>query len=854
MKTTLRLLTVLLLTASARAQDGPTFERHIRPILKAHCFHCHGEDGEKKGDVDLRLVHLMRASGAVSQSGHDSELLKQIKSGDMPKDGKPLPDHDIALIERWLAAGAPTIRPESDTVPAHFISEEERNHWSFQAVVSPPVPDNGEKHPLDALVKQKLAGQGLDFAPEADRVTLIRRAALDLIGLPPSPEEAGQFINDPSPEAWEKALDRLLASPHYGERWGRHWLDVAGYADSNGGGKDSVREHAWHFRDYVVRALNADKPWDVFIQEQLAGDELARLHQTNAGEVLQDTAQWDRVTATGFLRMAPDATADEPPDPVVAREAVVSETIKVVSTSLLGMTVGCAQCHDHRFDPVSHTDYYRLRAVFEPFLNPSDWRAPDSRLFEAYTAQERAENEAVEQKAQAVDKRRTDLIDREYEKYLEVRMKDLPEDIKPAVRDAWHAAADKRTPEQNALLKKHECEFEKADHLRFLDNRSKEEEERSAMVKEAKAIRETKISRLLMAATEVRDLVPATHRYYRGDHRQPKEQVPPGDLVLFSDAPAIPPADPDQYSTGRRLAYAKWLTSGRHPLVARVLVNRFWSHHFGKGLVTQMGDFGMRTARPVQGDLLDWLSAQFTSGGWSLKQWHRMVMTSRTYRQASRNPAAEAKDAENIYLARMPLRRLEAEAVRDALLAVAGNLKTELGGRPLVVARRPEGGIVLGKEVTNDNNDVVKEVISLGENANRRSLYVQNRRKFPLSVLQTFDMPYMVPNCSQRAVTTVAPQSLMMLNDTFVVEQSQVMSRLLFSRHADDHPAAILALWRKALIVSPDESELTDARAFLDAEIIRQREKGATPQESTERAYAALSQVLFASNRFLYTP
>ena len=849
----IRLIFVSLLVAGAAAA-APTFENDIRPILKAHCFHCHGEDGEMEGDVDLRQRRLMLKTGAIE--GDDftkSALLDVLQSGDMPKKAKPLATQEIALIEQWLKAGAPTLRPEPDKVPEHTITEVERDHWAFQQVRKPAVPQNGEGHPLDALVRARLAEQGLDFAPKADRTTRLRRAALDLLGLPPTPEEVRAFVEDKEPEAWSRALDRLLASPHYGEHWGRHWLDVAGYADSNGSGKDSIRENAWNYRDYVVKSVNADKPWDVFITEQLAGDELARFTHERADEVLRDPAQWDRLAATGFLRMVPDGTGDDPADPTVAREVVIAENLRVVGSALLGLTVGCAQCHDHRFDPISHVDYHRLRALIEPVFNKDDWRKPKDREYAAYTPQESAANEVIEASANAVDKTRTELIDREYSKYLEERMESVPESEKPAVRAAWQTDPEQRTDAQKALLKQHDCDFKKADHLRFLAGREEPEKERSALVKEAKRIRDTKFTRVLMAATEVRDAVPVTHRFHRGDFRQPKEAVAPGEMAIFENAPAVSPADPDQYSTGRRLAYARWLTSGRHPMVARVLVNRFWSHHFGRGLVENLADFGMRTPRPVQADLLDWLAADFVENGWQLKAWHKRVMLSRTYQQGSRNPAAEARDGDNVFLARTALKRLGAETVRDSLLAVAGNLRPAIGGKPLRVARRPEGGVVLGKEVTNDNNDVVKEVLALGDEAFRRSLYVQARRSLPLSVLQTFDMPQMAPNCAQRAVTTVAPQSLMMLNDSFVIDQSRVLATRLLAQQSD--PAAqIHALWQSTYQAPPSDVELAAATAFLADEIPRQREKGADETESRTRSFAALCQAVFASNRFLYAP
>jgi cytochrome c553 len=841
---------------AAAADELPlTFERHVRPLLKAHCFHCHGEDGTTEADVDLRQVRLMRATGAIDPAQpSESALLTQLRSGAMPKGGKPLPEAEIAVIARWLEQGARTARPEPDVVPTHEITDEERSHWAFQPVVRPDVPDVGEPHPIDAFIGRELRRHALSFADPADRVTLIRRATFDLWGLPPTPDDVAAFANDEAPEAWERLLDKLLASPHYGERWGRHWLDVVGYADSNGGPRDKARPHAWSYRDYVVRSLNDNKPWDRFLLEQLAGDELVRATGETADEVLADPAHWDALAATGFWRMAPDFTGDDPPDDAAAREGVIGDNLKVLGSAVLGLTIGCAQCHDHRFDPIAQTDYYRLRALIEPVFDPADWRNPDQRQHEAYTAAERAANAAIEARATAIDGERQALIDREYDEYLEERMRDLPEETRVEIRRIWHRPQKDRAEAEQALLKQHDCDFEKANHLRFLPDRDAEEARRSQLVKDALAVRETKLTRVLMVAHERRDVVPTTRRYHRGDPRQPKEAILPGELSLFEDAPEIPAADPDQYSTGRRLAYARWLTRGDHPLVARVLVNRFWSHHFREGLVTTLADFGMRTPRPRYGDLLDWLAAEFVASGWDLKAWHRMVMTSRTYRQASRHAAAEAIDADNQLLARQALKRLEAEGVRDALLAVCGNLNPAVGGPPIPVARHPAGGVVLGKELTNDNNNVVHTVVPLGAAAHRRSLYVQSLRNRPLTVLETFDLPMMLPNCNQRAVTTVAPQSLLMLNDGFVIEQSRVLADRLRAEHPADERARLTALWRRAYSTDPTSEEREAGLALVAAERARQRDAAVDAPEAETRAWAALCQVLFASNRFLYIP
>ena len=349
---------------------APTFEADIRPIFRAHCFDCHGATDEKKGGLDLRLVRFQVAGGdsgaAIVPSDPDaSYLLERIRAGEMPPSGEKLSPRDIDTIARWIAAGAKTARPEPESIAAGLgITAEERSWWSFQPIKRPAVSVQATeprvRTQIDALLRASMP-EGLSFSPDADKRSLILRSYFDLVGLPPTPEEVDEFVTDQSPDAYEKLVDRLLASPHYGERWARHWLDAAGYSDSEGGAmQDAVRTWAFKYRDYVIRAFNSDKPFDRFLQEQLAGDELA-------GAISGDLspAQIDLLTATGFLRTAADGTAsgDNTPE---TRNQVVADTLKIVSSSLLGLTVACAQCHDHRYDPIPQTDYFAMRAVFEP--------------------------------------------------------------------------------------------------------------------------------------------------------------------------------------------------------------------------------------------------------------------------------------------------------------------------------------------------------------------------------------------------------------------------------------------------------------------------------------------------------
>jgi mono/diheme cytochrome c family protein len=378
---TLLLAALLVGLAGLRAAESPDYETEIRPILKEHCTHCHGEEEKPKGGVDLRLRRFMDGKtedgDPVLTPGdpEKSALWTLTRDGEMPKKGKKMPEHQLALLAAWIKAGAKIseTEPTGPLPPGVYVSARDRRFWSFQPVMKPTLPrfaDTPELSPIDAFVRAKLKAKELDFAPEANRATLIRRATIDLTGLPPTPTETAAFVADASPDAYAKLLDRLLASTAYGERWARHWLDVAGYADTNGyADADSVRPYAWHYRDYVIRSLNADKPWDRFIQEQLAGDELNAVTSTTVAAAVLDPSKIDALTATAYLRMGPDGTGDTVADLELAKNQSVADTLRIVTTSLTGLTVACAQCHDHRYDPISQVDYFRLRAIFDPALD-----------------------------------------------------------------------------------------------------------------------------------------------------------------------------------------------------------------------------------------------------------------------------------------------------------------------------------------------------------------------------------------------------------------------------------------------------------------------------------------------------
>lgn len=746
------------------ADEHLTFERDVWPIFREHCFDCHGATEELSGQLDLRQVRLMQEggeSGPAITAGRPDEsyLLDRIRGEEMPPGEVKVPAEQIAILERWIAEGARTARPEPDSLPPGLgVSPEERSFWSFQPIHRPQVPAfaaaDRVRTPIDAFLLARLREAGLSsFSDDADRRALIHRASFDLIGLPPTAAEVERFVGDTAPDAYEKLIDRLLASPQYGERWARHWLDVAGYADSEGAAGDPIRPDAWKYRDYVVRAFNADKSFDRFIVEQLAGDELVP-----AADGDPTPERIEALTATGFLRMAPDSTAGRVDDADAARNQVVADTLQIVSSSLLGLSVACAQCHDHRYDPIPHTDYFRLRAVFEPALDWKAWRTVQQRRVSLDTAAEKAmaaklEAEAAEIAAEKATKQAEFIA-----AALETELEKHPEELRDALRAAQQTPAKDRSEEQKKLLGERPSVNITPGNLYQYDPKAaetlKEFDARIAAVRGRKPP-----EKFVRALTEPPGHQPTTFLFHRGDHRQPTDEILPGLLTISApegESTDIAADDPSLPTTGRRLAYARRLTDGTHPLVARVIVNRIWMHHFGRGIVETPSDFGKLGVRPTHPELLDWLADEFMRQDWSVKQMHRLIMLSTAYRQSSlRDSQRDAVDADGRLYSRMPVQRLDAEVLRDRVLAASGTLDESLFGPPVPV-KEGTGGMV---EID-------------GENV-RRSLYLQVRRSQPLAFLTSFDAPVMDVNCERRVSSTVATQALLLMNGEFLLTQSQ---------------------------------------------------------------------------------
>ncbi len=945
----------------AAAEEPITFEKHIRPILKRHCFICHGESGRREGELDVRLRRLIATGGdsgvgLVPHQPAESLLLQRIRDEEMPPGDTKLSAKDITLIERWISAGAPTARQEPESIgDGPFLTQEELSLWSFQPIRRAALPQvkaaGAVRSPVDAFVLSRLEKENLSFSPRADRRTLIRRASFDLLGLPPTPEEIQAFLADAAPNAYERLIDRLLASPHYGEHWGRHWLDVAGYADSEGYTEsDTVRPWAYRYRDYVIRSLNADKPFNLFIQEQLAGDEMA---PPETGDL--SPRKIEQLTATGFLRMAPDGTGSGGIDQDVARNGVVADTIKIVSSSLLGLTVGCAQCHDHRYDPISQVDYYRMRAIFEPAYDWKHWKAPNARRVSLYTEADRAMAKKINAEAAVVDQERAEKAKMYIARTLEEELLKLPEEKRAPLRLAYQTPAKERTDEQKALLKTRPSIaqistgslylYDRERHVRaakldaqrkalektaLAETRKQELEkapealretlrkaaalaankrnpEQTALLNQyagaaatlatlaqfnapaaeqikqyaaqAKALRDSlaavDLKRYSDRAAKIRQAIPRelflrvltetpqhvapTFVFHRGDYEQPKQEVQPGRLAALSQTVAgdISVNNEKLPTTGRRLAFAQQLTDPRHPLAARVIVNRIWLNHFGRGIVASPSDFGLLGQRPTHPQLLDWLAADFVAGGWQVKRLHRLIMTSAVYQQSSRRrPEHDAVDPDNKLYGRMSIRRLEAEIVRDAMLAASGELVFDLYGEPIPVMQDEVGQIVIGRENL-DGERKPGSAVSLNGQDFRRSVYIQVRRSRPLSAMETFDSPTMDPNCESRVVSNVASQALMMMNSKLVLDYSARLAERLQADAGggpENSSARIAQAWELVFGQPANEEERAAAAAFIagQEQVFLSGDKKASAEIAQQRAWASFCQALLSSSRFLY--
>ena len=844
----------------ATAETDVRFETAVRPILKTHCWQCHGEENPVKGGLDARLARWLRQGGdsgpaVVPHKPQESLLIERVATGEMPPGSKTLTPRELATLRQWIEQGAKTLRPEPEGIAREALTPEEEGHWSFQPIVRGTLPELDSAaqptSPIDVFLLKRLEANEMDFSGRAGRETLIRRVSIGLLGLPPTPDQIAMFLADRSPAAFESLVDRMLASPYYGERWARHWLDVVGYADSDGVTKaDSVRAWAFKYRDYVVRALNRNQPWNDFLVEQLAGDELVAPPYRDLTLV-----QARRLIATGYLRMSPDGTDGPVIDQDLARNQTVAEVIKVVTTSLLGLSVGCAQCHPHRYDPISHRDYYRIRALFEPAYDWKAWRGPGGRLISQWSAETRQRAEAIDRAVKKLTAQRDRELDAAADRVVSGRIAKLPKGVQQAARLARVTPPADRTEEQKALIETHA--FLKVDgrSLQEIDGGAKAKvlEKWDPEIAAATAKRPARDQ--LMPLTEMPGHVPATYLFRRGDHKQPAEAIPPGELsVLSPDGFVINFNDPGSVTTGRRLSYARHLTNGQHPLVARVLINRFWMHHFGKGIVATPSEFGLRGDPPSHPELLDWLASEFMASGWDLKHIHRLLLNSTAYGQrAVRTTATESVDPDNRLLGRMSVRRIESEVLRDSLLFVSGRLVDKAYGPSVPVSLDNVGQrVIVSRTQYDPSGRLLRNVASVGGEAYRRTIYIQVRRSLPLGVLVPFDLPGLDPNCAKRTISNNAPQSLQMMNSPFVLEQVDRFAARVRRQAGNDVARQITLAWVMALGRQPMDDELETARVFLEEQttLLKNAQSGGNSSRGT--ALANLCQALVGSNGFLY--
>ncbi len=751
-------------------------------ILEARCLECH-HAAKIKGGLDLTTREALLKGGETGPALVPGEPEKsrlwrvsaRLEEPYMPHKRERLAEPEVREIARWIRAGASYGRPLKPPAPAgkkeFAITEADRRHWAFQPLrrPEPPAVRNASwaRSPVDRFVLARLEAAGIAPAPTASRETLLRRVTFDLTGLPPTPEEIEAFVRGGD---WEQVVDRLLASPRYGERWGRHWLDLARYAETDGFEHDAVRPHAWRYRDYVIRSFNADKPFDRFVKEQLAGDEL-----------------WpddpDALVATGFALLGPDMVDSS--DQVQRRLNTLSDMTDVTSSVFLGLTLGCARCHDHKFEPLAQRDYYRLLAFFNSAAFKTERPVP--------TPEERAAYAKDLDAWRALPQLR-ELAELEGPVRERLRGKKLAK-LNDEMRAAVATPAEQRTTEQANLALETEpllevAEKEIADALPPADRAR-----RKALLDEAKKL--PKPPQLPKAMSLAAGKPAKTFLLYRGEASMPREEVDAGFPEVLGGA-----AGP-----GGRATLAAWIASRENPLTARVIVNRVWQHHFGRGLVPSPSEFGPRGRAPTHPELLDWLAREFVDRGWSLKALHRLLLTSSAYLVSTSGKG----DPENLLFGRRNRIRLEGEAIRDSLLFVSGRLNEQRGG-PGVFPPVPSD-VLKGSRGWTVSADPADHA--------RRSIYIFARRNLRFPFLEVFDAPDSNLSTAERGRSTTAPQSLTLLNAPEVVEAAVALAALV-EREAEGMDARVSRVYLRVLGRRPADRELELARAFLGSSPLRE--------------------------------
>lgn len=772
------------------ADDVALFETQIKPLLQAKCYKCHG-DGKQKGGLSLASRAGLLRGGDLGPAVDldeldDSQLMRALRYEDveMPPDGR-LSDDQIELFAKWISKGIPwtpsddgsdleEIASSTDAEPA--ISDEDRNYWAYRPVVRPALPAVSNPswlvNEIDAFILARLDDAALAPAPAAGRRTLIRRLSYDLTGLPPTESEVSRFLADDRPDAYERLVDRILNSPHYGEKWGRHWLDVVHYAETNGYERDGPKPNVWRYRDYVIDAFNEDKPYDAFILEQLAGDEI-------------DDATAEQWIATGVQRLG--LWDDEPADPVQAYYDSLDDVVSTTCQIYLGMSVGCARCHDHKIDPIPQSDYYRLMAFFNNTYKDIREDVYEKTKF-TYLTQTTIASEAEKRAHRELEKAHRQQLDR-----LRAQVKVYEDEVYESFSNPEKEdAADDRT--RREMIRKKAADVlghrELAEYRRLKKEFDRQEQNRIPQLARALTVRENGGE------------APPMHIHIRGSAHAKGKEVRPGFPSVLTDVDPDAPPRPGKASSGRRTLLAQWIASRQNPLTARVMVNRLWQHHFGRGIVSTSNDFGRFGQQPTHPALLDWLAAEFMENDWQIKAMQRRIVTSSAYRMAYyESEIGHAKDPENRLFWRFDMRRLTAEEVRDSVLLLTGRFNEKMGG-PSVYTEIP-------KELLHGASrpDHAWGTSPPSERV-RRSIYVHIKRSVVEPVLGTFDIADTDASCPVRFVTTVSTQALTSLNGEFFNREAAVMADRVRHEAGSNVADQVAYGLHLALHRPPSESEI----------------------------------------------
>lgn len=739
---------------------------------------------------------------------------------------------------------------ESEIRRSDEVTAMDRDFWSFTKPVRPAIPEVKDparaRTAIDYFIQAKLEEEGLSFHEDADSRTLARRVTYNLTGLPPEPEAVEAFANGHDSAAYDQLVDRLLASPRYGERWGRHWLDVAGYAESSYFIGDQIRPDFWRYRDYVIRAFNEDKPYDVFVQEQLAGDEM--FDWRNTEDFTED--QVEKLVATGFLRSTPDATDNQPITQGEKIYATQQAVVEVSMKALLGLTLNCVRCHSHKYDPIPHEDYYKLTALFQPAFDPEQWVAGIwTRHYpgpiRAIPLTPKAERDAFFEQSH-VWKEKNSALKKQYYYELPRRWRDrflqensdlikddtLRERALEIISRGWVDRPEIDVAIIARIFEELEINAEQLkERYPEYERQEKELKERIEKLYDSSAL-----PPLAWGTFDVSTAPSPTPLLHRGNHETPGESVTPGVLRVLDDSEH--PFDLEALAeesapgtTGRRLALANWLTDRKHPLTARVMVNRIWQYHFGEGLVRTPDDFGVRGNRPTHPDLLNWLAVEFMESGWSIKHIHGLILRSMVYRQSSRfDKAREEADPSNQLLSRFPKRRLEAEAIRDGMLAVSGQLDLSMYGESVPTERLEDGRVLVPADHAGRT---------------RRSVYISTQRSGIPNFLTTFDAPMMDTNAPKRSTSAISQQALVAMNNPFMHESAEALRDRIVSDERETFEERLNRMWMLAYARYPTDEETNRMKGWMETAM----DAG---DGGFRDAWKTISHAVLSSNEFLY--